>query len=231
MPRRPTIYRRVSSLCHVRRHSTITHLLHTLPGVVAPVTCQRPGTEATLPRIVQQHGYSVTFRRARRAAHHEVHQQPVAVLHQRVGRPRLPLADMAYAAAMKVYTGFSARRFNCDVQAAYRQGITNAAPSFNSVNRYIADPDMTPIITDMISVWSMGQLKPGKKGITGKGQLGHAFPRISPDEVPLFNRLEIQRIEGSFSETIEKFNRRMDPMSMQVHFEVVKDPTHPDPSP
>ena len=57
---------------------------------------------------------------------------------------------MAYAAAMKVYTGFSARRFNCDVQAAYRQGITNAAPSFNSVNRYIADPDMTPIITDMI---------------------------------------------------------------------------------
>ena len=66
------------------------------------------------------------------------------------GRPRLPLADMVYAAAMKVYTGFSARRFNCDVQAAYRQGITNAAPSFNSVNRYIADPDMTPIITDMI---------------------------------------------------------------------------------
>ena len=26
------------------------------------------------------------------------------------------------------------------------------------------------------SVWSMGQLEPGKKGITGKGQLGHAFP-------------------------------------------------------
>ena len=83
---------------------------------------------------------------------------------------------------------------------------------------------------EISSVWSMGQLKPGKKGITGKGQLGHAFPRISPDEVPLFNRLEIQRIEGNFSETIEKFNRRMDPMSIQVHFEVVENPVHPDPS-
>ena len=81
------------------------------------------------------------------------------------------------------------------------------------------------------SVWSMGQLKPGKKGITGEGQLGHAFPRIAPEEVPLFNRLEIQRIEGSSTETIEKFNRRMDPMSIQVHFEVAENPTDLDPIP
>ena len=44
------------------------------------------------------------------------------------GRPSLPLADMAYAATMKVYTGFSARRFNCDVQEANRQGFTQTAP-------------------------------------------------------------------------------------------------------
>ena len=74
---------------------------------------------------------------------------------------------------------------------------------------------------EISSIWSMGQLKPGKKGITGKRQLGHAFPRIAPDEVQIFNRLEIQRMEGSSSETIEKFNRRMDPMSVRVHFEVV----------
>ena len=70
-------------------------------------------------------------------------------------------------------------------------------------------------------IWSMGQLKPGKKGITGEGQLGHAFPRIDPEEVQLFNRLETQRIEGKPSETIERFNRRMAPMSIQVHFKVV----------
>ena len=51
---------------------------------------------------------------------------------------------------MKVYTGFSARRFDCDVQAAQRQGLIGSAPSFTSVNRYIADPDLTPILTDLI---------------------------------------------------------------------------------
>ena len=82
---------------------------------------------------------------------------------------------------------------------------------------------------DTSSIWSMGQIKPGKKGITGRGQMGHAFPRISPEEVQLFNRLEVQRIKGSSSESIERFNRRMDPMSIQVHFEVVESPTDPDP--
>ena len=80
-------------------------------------------------------------------------------------------------------------------------------------------------------MWSMGNVKPGKKGITGKGQMGHAFPRIGPEEVQLFNRLEIQRIEGHSSETIEEFNRRMDPMSIKVHFEVIEEPIHLDPSP
>ena len=71
-------------------------------------------------------------------------------------------------------------------------------------------------------MWSMGQLPPGKKGITGKGQLGHAFPRISPEEAQHFNRLEIQRIHGSSTHTIEMFNRRLDAVSMQVYFETAE---------
>ena len=74
-------------------------------------------------------------------------------------------------------------------------------------------------------VWSMGRLKPGKKGITGKGQLGHAFPRISPDEVGLFNQLEIRRVEEGTAETIEKFNRRLDQARIKVYFEVSEEPT------
>ena len=66
------------------------------------------------------------------------------------GRPGLPVADMVYTGTMKVYSGFSARRFDCDVRNAYSQHFIDAAPSFNSVNRYIADPDLTPIITDLI---------------------------------------------------------------------------------
>ena len=70
--------------------------------------------------------------------------------------------------------------------------------------------------------WSFGQLEPGKRGITGKGQMGHAFPRISPNEVPEFNQLEMSRIRGVSSPTIEKFNLRMDTMRIQVFFEVVE---------
>ena len=81
------------------------------------------------------------------------------------------------------------------------------------------------------SIWSMGRPKPGKKGITGKGQMGHAFPRISPEEVQEFNRLEKRRTEGSYTETINKFNERMNPMNIQVYFEVVENHIDSDPSP
>ena len=66
------------------------------------------------------------------------------------GRPRLPLADMVYSGATKVYSGFSARRFDCDIREAHRQGFLSFPPSFNSVNRYIANSDLTPIITNLI---------------------------------------------------------------------------------
>ena len=66
------------------------------------------------------------------------------------GRQRFPIADMVYAGATKIYSGFSARRFDCDVKEAHERGFIDAAPSFNSVNRYIANPDLTPIITDLI---------------------------------------------------------------------------------
>ena len=79
------------------------------------------------------------------------------------------------------------------------------------------------IDVNIMGMWSMGTVKPGRKGITGKGQLGHVFPRISPDEVKEFNRMEVQRINDvSSPQTIEKFNRRMDAMSMQVFFEAVE---------
>ena len=66
------------------------------------------------------------------------------------GRPRLPMADMVYTAALKVYSGFSARRFDGDVREAHRKGYIDIAPSFSSVNRYIADPALAPIITELI---------------------------------------------------------------------------------
>ena len=74
----------------------------------------------------------------------------VPQLEHTLGRPRLPLGDMVYTGAMKVYTGFSARRFDSDVRQAHRQGFIDTPPSFNSVNRYIADPGLTPIIKGLV---------------------------------------------------------------------------------
>ncbi len=51
---------------------------------------------------------------------------------------------------MKVYTGFSARRFDSDVRDANRKGFISVKPAFNMVNRYIANPDLRPVITDLI---------------------------------------------------------------------------------
>lgn len=54
---------------------------------------------------------------------------------QDMGSPRLPLADMLFAAAYKVYVGFSARRFTSDLKDAQMRGLIGKAAHFNSVNR------------------------------------------------------------------------------------------------
>ena len=43
------------------------------------------------------------------------------------GRPRLPLADMVFASAYKVYTGFSSRRFTCDLEDMQADGLISKA--------------------------------------------------------------------------------------------------------
>ena len=71
---------------------------------------------------------------------------------QTKGRPRLPLSDMVFAATFKTYSGFSARRFTSDIQAALRDGLLDHAPHFNSTNRYLADPTLTPFLKSLIEV-------------------------------------------------------------------------------
>jgi transposase len=66
------------------------------------------------------------------------------------GRPRLPLCDMAFAAAFKVYTRFSSRRFSSDLREALERGLITRAPHFNSVTNYMADPALTPVLCELI---------------------------------------------------------------------------------
>lgn len=71
------------------------------------------------------------------------------------GRARLPLKDMVFAAAYKVYIGFSSRRFTSDLRKAFVDGQVNSTPHFNSVNNYLANPDLTEILKGLVTLSSL----------------------------------------------------------------------------
>jgi transposase len=71
------------------------------------------------------------------------------------GRPCLPLSDMLFAAAYKVYVGFSSRRFTCDLHNAYADGLIDSKPHFNSVSRYLSDPALTDTLKYLVALSSL----------------------------------------------------------------------------
>ena len=66
------------------------------------------------------------------------------------GRPSYPLSDMIYASALKIYCGFSSRRFDSDSREAARKGYIESAPSYPTLNRTIQNPDLTPLIIALV---------------------------------------------------------------------------------
>lgn len=75
------------------------------------------------------------------------------------GRPRLPLSDMVFASVFKVYVGFSSRRFTSDLHDAYADGLIDSKPHFNSVSRYLSDPQITDTLKNLVTLSSL-PLKP-----------------------------------------------------------------------
>ena len=71
------------------------------------------------------------------------------------GRPRLPMSDMVFGCAYKVYSCFSSRRFTSDLRDAYAKGFANSTPHFNSVSNYLSDPAITSILTHLITASSL----------------------------------------------------------------------------
>ncbi len=68
----------------------------------------------------------------------------------KTGRKRIPLSDALFAAVFKVYSTFSARRFMCDLDEAHRRGFIQHVPHFNSILNCLENPDVTPILFDLI---------------------------------------------------------------------------------
>jgi hypothetical protein len=69
---------------------------------------------------------------------------------QKRGRPAIPMAEKLFAAAFKVYSTVSGRRFMTDLRNAQAAGHISKVPCYNSVFNVIDDPDTTPILQDLI---------------------------------------------------------------------------------
>ena len=71
------------------------------------------------------------------------------------GRPTNTLADSIYAMVFKVYSGFSGRRFNSDLQQAKNQGMIEKAVPRSSMFDYFGKKEVTPILCDMVTLTSL----------------------------------------------------------------------------
>lgn len=66
------------------------------------------------------------------------------------GRPRVPLADVIYAATMKVFVGLSGRRASSDIRDAKAKGLIDHAAHYNSISDYLLRPELTPLLKVLI---------------------------------------------------------------------------------
>ena len=69
----------------------------------------------------------------------------------RTGRKPVPLADAIFACVFKVYSTFSSRRFNCDLQDAHAAGHLSRAVHCNKVNTFMENPELAPVLRRLIS--------------------------------------------------------------------------------
>jgi len=71
------------------------------------------------------------------------------------GRPKLPISDMVFASALKVYSTFSLRRFVSLMRTAKEKGFTSTVCSYSTVSNYMRTPEMTTVLTEMIKQSSL----------------------------------------------------------------------------
>jgi len=71
------------------------------------------------------------------------------------GRPKLPLSDMVFAMALKVYRKKDGRTFDGDLKDAAKNGYIRKAPHWNSVLNYFHEDGMTETLTELIGASAM----------------------------------------------------------------------------
>lgn len=71
------------------------------------------------------------------------------------GRPTLPLADMIFSSALKVYTTFSLRRFVTDMKEAKENKLIDNVCSYSTVSNYMRNKELTPVLVQLIQKSAM----------------------------------------------------------------------------
>jgi len=71
------------------------------------------------------------------------------------GRKRLPLEDMVFAMAFKVYSTVSGRRFMSDLTEAQAKGYISNLPCYNSIFNYFESETLTPYLQMLIEESSL----------------------------------------------------------------------------
>ncbi len=66
------------------------------------------------------------------------------------GRPQMPLRDLIFASALKVYSQFSLRRFQTDLRLAKEKGFTDKVPCYSSVGKFMEREDITPMLYGLL---------------------------------------------------------------------------------
>ena len=87
------------------------------------------------------------------------------------GRKPLPIADVVFAAILKVFTTLSSRRAQSDLRESAARGNLGTVGHFNTLTRFLADPASTPILTALIeeSAAPMRMVENGQFAIDSTG--------------------------------------------------------------
>lgn len=71
------------------------------------------------------------------------------------GRPKMPLKEMVFNSALKVFTTFSLRRFSTDIEKAKELGYIEHIPHYSTIALYMENAELTPILKELIALSSL----------------------------------------------------------------------------
>lgn len=68
----------------------------------------------------------------------------------KTGRPPIPLPDAIFAAAYKIYSTVSARRFMTDLKEVHKHGLISRLPCYNTIFHILQNADLSPILKSLV---------------------------------------------------------------------------------